>query len=540
MRPAVGLPGIVFVSRVRAPADDGAVLAAPAAAAWADLADAGAAFDAVAAICLLGRPLGELRREARVEVWQAARDYHRHLGEPFPDLSAERFILAGHQPEWFHPGVWFKNFVLAAAARRLGRAPLNLIVDNDAMKSAAVKVPVVAGDTARAVVVPFDAAAGDVPFEERGVIDSDMVVSFPHRLAEATASWPFAPLFREIWPGVLHHPSPLWGERIASARRTAERANGVHTAELPVSRLCGTTAFARFALAVLGDLPRWNAVYNGCLAAYRRRHRIRSRNHPVPELTADGDWHEAPFWAWRTGAARRERLFVRRAGDRLRLRAGAEDWPTVADDRPAELRDLIGSGCKIRTRALTTTLFARMLLADVFLHGIGGGKYDELTDAIARSYFGREPPGYAVVTGTWRLPLPGVGGSPGERRRLDRVIRDLTWKPQESLRGDARWQSVIAERDEWVRRQPDERAGRRERYRRLSELTGQLREVVSGEIAAARRMREGLLVGERGREVMRRRDYAFGLFPGGELTRQFGGAVAELWRNGVVDESPVG
>ena len=33
---------------------------------------------------------------------------------------------------------------------------------------------------------------------------------------------------------------------------------------------------------------------------------------------------------------------------------------------------------RLRTRALTTTLFSRFLLGDLFIHGIGGSKYDEL------------------------------------------------------------------------------------------------------------------------------------------------------------------
>ena len=55
---------------------------------------------------------------------------------------------------------------------------------------------------------------------------------------------------------------------------------------------------------------------------------------------------------------------------------------------------LAGAGCKVRSRALTTTLFARLLLADLFLHGIGGGKYDELTDELMRRFFGCRAAGF--------------------------------------------------------------------------------------------------------------------------------------------------
>ena len=60
----------------------------------------------------------------------------------------------------------------------------------------------------------------------------------------------------------------------------------------------------------------------------------------------------------------------------------------------------------LRPRALTLTLFARLCLGDFFIHGIGGGKYDEVTDAIIRDYFGIEPPAYQVLSATLHLPLP--------------------------------------------------------------------------------------------------------------------------------------
>ena len=97
--------------------------------------------------------------------------------------------------------------------------------------------------------------------------------------------------------------TPLLGECFAAARRTYERRWGCHNLELPVSVLCRTEPFAWFAAHLLAELPRFHAVYNDSVHAYRRRHGIRSRNHPVPDLAAEDDWLEAPFWGWRAGAA---------------------------------------------------------------------------------------------------------------------------------------------------------------------------------------------------------------------------------------------
>ncbi|MDP2401456.1 MAG: hypothetical protein Q8M66_05705, partial [Actinomycetota bacterium] len=76
-------------------------------------------------------------------------------------------------------------------------------------------------------------------------------------------------------------------------------------------------------------------------------------------------------------------------------------------------------------RALALTLFARVFLADLFLHGTGGGKYDRVTDEIIRGYYGFEPPPYAVATLTMRLDtglmLPAADSASAARSRLHRL-----------------------------------------------------------------------------------------------------------------------
>ena len=95
------------------------------------------------------------------------------------------------------------------------------------------------------------------------------------------------------------------------------------------------------------------------------------------------------LWAWRAGRKRRERLLVCRSHEGFALRAGSEPWPTLRfGSRPEELvsqwQSLQAAGFKIRTRALTTTLFARLFLGDLFLHGLGGGKYQASGDLTIR------------------------------------------------------------------------------------------------------------------------------------------------------------
>ena len=47
-------------------------------------------------------------------------------GRELKDAAHQPLILSGHQPELFHPGVWFKNFVVSSIAKAHAGAAINL------------------------------------------------------------------------------------------------------------------------------------------------------------------------------------------------------------------------------------------------------------------------------------------------------------------------------------------------------------------------------------------------------------------------------
>src|SRR5262249_12888486 len=151
--------------------------------------------------------------------------------------------------------------------------------------------------------------------------------------------------------------------------------------------------------------------------------------------------------------------------DRVELRAGDEPWPALpfpSEGRAAEAvaawQALEGRGFKARSRALTTTLYARLFLADLFMHGIGGGKYDELTAELIRRFHGCEPPAFVVLSATLWLPLPGTPARPDDCRRLARELRDVHYNPQRHLGGgleqDTSLGWLAAEKQAWINTRP--------------------------------------------------------------------------------------
>jgi hypothetical protein len=427
---------------------------------------------------LFAIPLGELRRQARIEV---SRRVELPLDWPL--------IVTGHQPEMFHPGVWIKSAAASAVARRVGGASLNLSVDNDAPKRLAVRVPLRSHDGLSTREVSFDAApTASVPYEELRVNDEAAFASFADRVMQTSGDLLPEAILPAFWQDVTAAAGgqPLLWPRLVAARIRWERRWGFGNLELPVSALCGGDAFACFAAHLLAELRRFGQVHNEALAGYRRANRIRSATHPVPALQQLGDWLEAPFWVWSAADAHRSRLFARRRGSDVELRRGDAPFAALpcdsADKTIAAWKALADAGFKIRPRALTTTLFARLFLADVFIHGIGGAVYDELTDEIMRRFYSMEPPRFVVVSATLRLPLPQPAPTPS-LAELTRARRDQMWKPERFLdaAADPGFQALVAEKRRWIGEAPATRSARRERFRKLRELTEELRACVSAD-----------------------------------------------------------
>lgn len=397
-------------------------------------------------------------------------------------------LVGGHQPELSHPGVWAKNFALNGLARKLGGTPLHLIVDNDTLKSAALRFPVFQDRDPASVqlqTVPFDKLDGET-HENRSIFDPELFRTFAERAAPLYRNWGFEPALPVAWEYVTRFGElqTNLGSLFTALRQRYEHGWGCRNLEIQVSRLSRTESFARFAGHILADLPRFREVYNAAIRSYRVANGIRSESHPAPELEP----HEAPFWV-------QKQLIRRERGSAA-----------------SNVRNL-------RPRALTLTLFARLILGDFFIHGIGGGKYDEVTDAIIRDYFGIEPPAYQVVSATLHLPLPAFPSTEADLLEARRLVRDLQWNPQRHVvppsLDDPRVLRLVADRIAAASDEPPLRdhSGRQSWYTRLHELNEQLQRHVWKQLPPAKANLARIEAEVQANAILRRRDYAWVLYP---------------------------
>jgi len=518
---------------------------------------AAASFSGVA---FLGRSPAEPLLAARMELLDAARQWtaaYRNVPSAAPDPRGP-IVMTGHQPQLVHPGVWIKNFAAGGLARRLGATAVHLIVDADLPPDASIAAP--GGSLRRPETerIAFDRAEPKIPYEERKIEDRAVFADFPRRVIERIAPFVSEPLLRHFWPMVMDRAKETdnLGSCLAQARHRLEGAWGLETLEVPQSRLCAGESFQWFVASVLARLPAFRAAYNESIREYRRVHRLRSRTHPAPELAEEGEWLEAPFWIWTADDPRRRRLFARSAGAEIVLSDGEarevrlprkmlpkgaapfssdekENDPSrgpaalgrVAlfdgDARPAveRLLELAREGVRIRPRALTTTLWTRLVLCDLFLHGLGGAKYDEVVDRLIERFFGLTPPGYLVVSATLHLPVARPVEPPVDVKRIQRELRELTYHPERRLTPDQAAE-LASEKRRWIET-PQTAVNAKERCQAIRRINAALQPWVEEE-----RSRLETLLAESARmlqaqTILENREYAFCLFPESMLREFF-------------------
>ncbi|MCA9131534.1 MAG: hypothetical protein KDA45_00195 [Planctomycetales bacterium] len=490
-----------------------------------------------------GKPLDVVRSQARQEVFDLARHFtSRYRDTPYGSsglASGQPLLLSGHQPELFHAGVWFKNFLLAGLAAQSGGVGINFLVDNDLCRMSSIRVPAQeAGGGYVAKSVPFDTPRDAIPWELRRLGSAECWQQFPASVKRVLLPEAEEPLLSELWGEAVSavRSSDRLGLALAQARHKLEEKIGLQTLEVPLSHLVSTRGFARFSIQLLSELPRFQEIYNSQLEHYRLAHRIRSHAHPVPALEQEHGWLEAPLWIYRSAAPKRQRLWVRVLDNQLILsdRAG---WQAViegrldCDNAASQWLDLLADGVCLRPRALLTTMYLRIMVSDLFIHGIGGGKYDQLTDAIVRKFFAIDPPPMAVATATLQLPLGEHAdihhlGETDEQRKAQ---RDRLWKLKyhaEQVDGQLNDEArLLAAKKQSLLEHIPPRGEKWEWHRQITAVNRRLSELTAEQQQQAKTQLEQLATQERYARVLFSREYSFCLYPLDFIAQQLSNLV---------------
>ena len=156
-------------------------------------------------------PIADLQAQARQEILQLAMAYSgRYLNaKALADFKIDipdSVVMSGHQPELYHPGVWYKNFVLSELARRSNAVAINLVVDSDLAGRHSIRYPDLSSEPFRVGSIPVDRASAAIPHEQREIVDRDFFESFVSRVNQRVPSVDPASSIRvvdRLWPHVV-------------------------------------------------------------------------------------------------------------------------------------------------------------------------------------------------------------------------------------------------------------------------------------------------------------------------------------------------
>jgi len=515
--------------RLTPPAEDAAVLAVPPLEEWGRLVDENRRSRTRRQGEILGRP------------WSA---WTEDPGRRPP------VIMTGHQPGFIHPGVWIKAVGIDLVAARLGGRADFVIADTDAADDLALAIPLLNG--ARLDILtsrPLGMEAG-VPYQRLPAIPPQWWQDIDRKLQQSRRAGTACSPWEAFTTGYVAGTSDtsLSGDHVRSwtaGLRASQAALGLTSPAFSetaawFSFVAGDEQRPAAALVahLLLEAGRFASAHNEAVGAYRARRGLRGRAHPVPDLSVETDRVETPFWiALPTGP--RKRLWAgRRRSDRVELWADAAlvsvlEADAMKRDPPLAISRSLPPGTAIWPRALTLTMFLRLFCCDLFVHGVGGAKYDQITDDLMQRFLGVEPPHYVALSATLRLPLPRSGRSAEELKRQQRRVRDLRFNPQRYLPAGqiaavadllSHRAALIAQadelRDKWRRARPARRAvwqEIREANRRLAALLADEEAQTTSEMGEIHKA----LASDR---LAESREWFFALHPGDRL-RQLVGAL---------------
>jgi hypothetical protein len=325
--------------------------------------------------------------------------------------DAQPLIVTGHQAELHHPGVWAKNALVDAAARAIGARAMHLSVDTDQPKHLTLRWPgfseSITDDASRASVEWAGSIAAPSPAHV------DHLLAAARRSDSAIGAQPMLVEYLETlrsaeFAGI---ENMNLATALAVGMQRLDWSLGLDYQVLQLSPMLVSEPWLAFVHHVLADCAEFGARYNVALAAYRAEQGISGHARPMPDLVFTPHSIECPFWLDDLGAGVRHRCTVEMRDGKLFLHVPYEDESLeidpnaeAADAVRSLLRFLSGHNLRIAPRALTLTTFFRLFVADLFVHGIGGGRYDQITDRLVRDYFGIAPPPFAVSTATLYLP----------------------------------------------------------------------------------------------------------------------------------------
>lgn len=350
------------------------------------------------------------RNTSRSELVNTAAEYTNRIGLPIPHLkSATDIIVTGHQPNWHHCGIFAKNVITDRFARQVNGTAVQLVLDHDICNTS-IFLPESDNDGLLLFrTISLEKKHQDIPLESRPVPSKEQLRKFIDCVLKISKG----SFCSDIWHQELHHilESAVLCRNVADLitllQTRLNHAFGLEIIYLPVSLMSQSDSFIEFVCSVICDALSFVRIYNKAIKKKRQADNLKP-NQTIRILKTDylNNIIELPFWlVSQTG--KRGSLYVGINERSISIGTADKIVGTIdsSGDKKQQLLEILKkTKCVIRPKAVTLTLFTRLYLADLFVHGIGAGNYEYITDYLIKDYYRISKMDFGVATATMTLP----------------------------------------------------------------------------------------------------------------------------------------
>jgi len=351
----------------------------------------------------------ENRNTSRTELVNIAAKYTHRIGLSVNQLnSAANIIVTGHQPNWHHCGIFAKNIITDKFARRTDGITVQLVLDHDICNTSMSLPESDNNGFLKFKTIPLEQKQQHIPLEFRPLPSNQRLKGFIDSVSKIQNSF-----CSEIWCqdsySVLKYAqsSRNAADIITQLLAQLHKAIGLEMFYLPVSLMSQTECFSDFIFSIMCDALNFAAIYNQAIKNKRQTHKLKP-NQTIKLLKTDylNSIIELPFWLV-SKTAKRASLYVSLNDKNLRIGTADKIVGTIdsSGDKKLQLLEILKkTKCVIRPKAVTLTLFVRIHLADLFVHGIGAENYEYITDHLIRDYYRISRLSFGIATATMTLP----------------------------------------------------------------------------------------------------------------------------------------
>jgi hypothetical protein len=320
--------------------------------------------------------------------------------------QVEKIVMTGHQPVIYHPGLLYKLEVSRRFSRDTGAVPVQVVIDTDEGDAGSISWPLVSAGNLEIKRASIGSDGGtDSLYSEQRVADGDTVTRVFDQIIEDLKTSGLEQVASRVVE-VKSAYVALAGESLIAANSIVRWLfSDTAMLEVPLSELLKVDEFKAVLEGFYSDAPRLVETYNATLDSYRKEHRISNAANPFPNMKIDQRGAEVPLW---------------------RILKGTRSPVFNKSDLPSPVED---DGGFLATRGSLTTLLLRAYCSDLFVHGLGGGKYDRFVEQFAKSYLGVTLPTFVVASRTVSL-FPEKVAKLSREVELASNVKEMTSKTE--------------------------------------------------------------------------------------------------------------